>query len=152
MTARTFAALCGTAYIALAVLGFVPAVWERPQGSGTLRIGVFYADVFGIFTTNIILSMIHLCMGGWGVMSANNRYSAVVFCRGAAFVFVVLGILGAIPIQVVRTVYGTVPLSGENVVLHIVTAVIAVFFAIRPGYELTQIGMQQEINPHAPSK
>lgn len=152
MTARTFAALCGSLYIALAVLGFVPAVWERPQGSGTLRIGVFYADVFGIFTTNIILSMIHLIMGFWGVMGANNRYSAIVFCRSAAAVFLILGIVGAIPIQVVRTVYGTVPLSGENVVLHIVTAVIAVFFAIRPGYEMTSIGMQREINPHAPSK
>ena len=150
MTARTFAALSGAFYIVLAILGFVPAVWERPQGSGALRINVFYADILGIFTTNIILSMIHLVMGFWGVMSANNRYSAIVFCRSGAFVFVVLGIAGAVPIQVVRTVYGTVPLSGENVVLHLVTAVIAVFFAIRPGYELTTIGVQKEINPHAP--
>ena len=152
MTARTFAALCGGLYLVLAILGFVPAVWERPQGSGTLKIDVFYADVFGIFTTNIILSMVHLCIALWGMMAANNRYSAIVFARAGAIVFLALGIAGAIPIQVVRTVYGTVPLSGENVVLHIVTAVVAVFFAFRPGYELTQIGVNKEINPHAPSK
>ena len=152
MTARTFAALCGGFYIVLGVLGFVPAVWERPQGSGALRIGVFYADVLGIFTTNIILSMIHLVIGLWGTMAANNKYSAVMFARVGAAVFLTLGVVGLIPLQVVRTVYGTVPLSGENVILHIVTAVIAVFFAFRPGYELTQIGLKQEINPHAPSK
>ena len=152
MTARTWAALCGAAYIVLGILGFVPAVWERPQGVGSMTIRVFYADVLGIFTTNIILSMVHLVIGLWAVMAANNRYSAVVFARAGAMVFLVLGIAGAIPIDEVRTVYGTAPLGGENVILHIVTAVIGVFFGARPGYELTTIGVSQEINPHAPSK
>ena len=152
MTARTFAALGGGAYIVLGVLGFVPAVWERPRGGGTLEINVFYADILGIFTTNIILSMVHLVIGLWGVMAANNRYSAVVFARAGAIVFLLLGIAGAIPVSEIRTVYGTVPLGGENVILHIVTAGIAFFFGVRPGYQLTTVGVNQEINPHAPSK
>src|SRR4051812_30070079 len=109
MTARTFAALCGGFYLVLGILGFVPAVWERPAG-GALRINVFHASLFGIVTTNIILSMIHLVIGLWGTMGANNRYSAVVFARAGAVVFVVLGIAGAVPIQDIKTVWGTVPL------------------------------------------
>ena len=152
MTARTFAMLCGALYLALGVLGFVPAVWERPAGGGSLKINVFYASLFGILATNIILSMVHLVIGLWGTMAANNRYSALVFARVGAIVFLILGVVGAIPINDVRTVFGTVPLSGNNVVLHIATAVIAVFFSFRPGYQLTTIGVNQEINPHAPSK
>jgi uncharacterized membrane protein YeaQ/YmgE (transglycosylase-associated protein family) len=113
---------------------------------------VFYVSLFGIFTTNIILSMIHLVIGLWGTMAANNRYSALVFARVGAIVFLLLGVAGAIPVADIRTVWGTVPLAGNNVILHIVTAVISVFFAIRPGYQLTTIGVNQEINPHAPSK
>jgi hypothetical protein len=151
MTARTFAAICGGLYLALGVLGFVPAVWERPGGASGLTIRVFYASLFGLLTVNIILSMIHLVIGLWGVMAANNKYSAVVFARVGAVVFLVLGVAGIIPIQEVNTAYGTVPLYGYNAVLHIATAVIAVFFAVRPGYALTQIGMQDVMNPHRPS-
>src|SRR5437870_3922005 len=111
MTARTFAAICGGIYLALGVLGFVPAVWERPAAGPGLKIGVFYASLFGVITTNIILSMIHLVIGLWGTMGANNRYSAIVFARAGAAVFLILGVLGAIPIPELKTVWGTVPLG-----------------------------------------
>ena len=152
MTARTFAALGGGFYLALGILGFVPAVWERPATADALTIKVFYASIFGIFTTNIILSMIHLVLGLWGIMSANNKYSSVLFARSAAVVFLVMGIAGAIPVTEIKTVYGTTPLGGNNVVLHIVTAVIGLFFAFRPGYTLTQVGLKETLNPHAPAK
>ena len=80
MTARTFAAICGTLYIALGVAGFVPALWERPSGP-SLNINVFYASLLGIFMVNIILSMMHLTIGLWAAMSANNKYSSLVFAR-----------------------------------------------------------------------
>ena len=153
MTARTFAMLCGGFYLVLGVLGFVPAVWERPSGAGgPLKINVFHASIFGYLASNIILSMVHLVIGLWGTMAANNRYSALIFARAGAIVFLVLGVMGAIPVNDVRTAWGTVPLAGNNVILHLATAVIAVFFSIRPGYQLTTIGVNQEINPHAPSK
>jgi len=152
MTARTFAALGGGLYIVLGVLGFVPAVWERPPAGVALKINVFYASIFGVLATNIILSMIHLVIGLWGTMAANNRYSALVFARAGAIVFLVLGIVGVVPLNEVKTAWGTMPLAGNNVILHIATAIVAAIFAIRPGYQLTTIGVQQEINPHAPSK
>src|SRR5215216_4850231 len=130
MTARTFAALAGAFYLALGVLGFVPAVWEKPTGAGALKINVFYASLFGIVATNIILSMIHVVIGLWGTMAANNRYSAIIFARVGAIVFLILGVAGAVPIADIRTAWGTMPLGGNNVILHIGSAVIAVFFAI----------------------
>ncbi len=152
MTARTFAALCGALYIALGIAGFVPALWERPAGGGPLSVQVFYASLFGIFFVNIILSMMHLVIGLWAAMSANNKYSALIFARGGTIVFLLMGVAGLIPITEVQTLYGTVPLHGNNVWLHLATAAIGVIFALRPGYEITTVGVKEEINPHLPSK
>jgi hypothetical protein len=151
MTARTFAALCGGVYFALGVMGFVPALWERPPGASGLTVRVFHGTLFGVFVVNITLSMIHLVIGLWGVMSANNRYSALAFARAGAAIFAVAGIAGLVPVNEVKTGYGTVPLYGYNAWLHLATAVVALYFAIKPGYHLTQIGVQQEINPHRTS-
>jgi hypothetical protein len=151
MTARTFAALCGVLYLGLGVAGFVPAFWERSSGP-PLSIKVFQASLFGIFAVNIIMSMMHLVLGLWAAMSANNRYSALMFTRAGSILLLLLGIVGLIPIADVKTLYGTVPLYGNNVWLHLATAAVGAIFAFRPGYELTQVGLKEDINPHMPSK
>ncbi len=151
MTARTFAALCGVLYLGLGVAGFVPAFWERSSGP-PLSIKVFQASLFGIFAVNIIMSMMHLVLGLWAAMSANNRYSALMFTRAGSILLLLLGIVGLIPIADVKTLYGTVPLYGNNVWLHLATAAVGAIVAYRPGYELTQDGLKEDINPHRPSK
>jgi hypothetical protein len=152
MTARTFAALCGVIYIGLGIAGFVPALWERPAGGSGLTINVFYGSLLGVFTVNIILTMMHLSIGLWAAMSANNKYSSLIFARGGTLLFLAMGIAGLIPVNEIQTLYGTVPLHGNNVWLHLGSAAIGVIFAFRPGYEITQIGLKEEINPHMPSK
>lgn len=149
MTARTFAALCGALYIVLGLAGFVPAFWER---GGGLKINVFYGSLFGIFMVNVILSMMHLTIGLWAAMAANNKYSSLVFARAGCIVFLLLGIAGLIPVKEVQTLFGTVPLSGNNVWLHLGSAAVALIFSIWPGYQLTQVGVKEEINPHVPNK
>jgi hypothetical protein len=150
MTARAFAAICAGIYIVLGIAGFVPALWQRPVGGPPLTINVFYASLLGVFTVNIILSMMHLVIGLWGAMAANNRYSSLVFARAGCIVFVLLGVLGLIPVTEVKTLWGTVPLHGNNVWLHFGSAAIALIFSIWPGYQLTQIGAKEEMNPHLP--
>ena len=152
MTARGFAALCGGLYLLLGLAGFIPALWERPGSGPALTVRVFHAAVLGVFLTNIVLSMVHVVTGLWGVMAANSRYSALVFARGAAVVFLMLAIAGFVPLDVVRTAYGTAPLYGNNAWLHAATAAAALIFAVRPGYHLTHVGLKEELNPHLPAK
>ncbi|HYH42522.1 MAG TPA: DUF4383 domain-containing protein [Burkholderiales bacterium] len=152
MTARTYAALFGAIYLAFGIAGFVPAFWERPPADSTMSIRVFHASLFGLFVVNIISSMAHLVIGLWGAMAANNRYSALAFTRGATILFLLMGIVGLIPIPVVKSLYGTLPLYGNNVWLHFASAAIGVFFSFRPGYALTDVGTQAEMNPHMPNK
>jgi hypothetical protein len=152
MTARTFAAICGGLYVALGVMGFVPALWDRPSAGPWLGIRVFYASLFGVFVVNIILSMVHLTIGLWGTMSANNKYSSLVFARASCLVFLVLGIAGLVPINEVRTVWGTAPLyGGYNPYVYLGTAAVALIFSIWPGYTLTAVGVQETMNPHRTS-
>ena len=152
MTARTYAALCAVLYIGLGIAGFVPAFWDRPSGGPALSVKVFYASLFGVFMVNILLSMMHLTIGLWAAMSANNKYSALIFARAGTILFLLMGVAGLIPMHDVQTLYGTTPLLGNNVWLHLGTALVGAIFAFRPGYEITTIGMKEEMNPHLPSK
>ena len=151
MTARTYAALFGALFLAIGLLGFVPALWGSPPKGPPLRINVFHASLFGVVAVNIILNMVHLVIGLWGTMAANNRYSALIFARAGCIVFAVLGIAALIPVDNIRTIWGTMPLSGGyNEWLYLISAAIGLIFAMRPGYALTQVGVQESINPHVP--
>ena len=91
--------------------------------------------------------------GGMVVVGANRQENdALAFTRGATILFIVMGIVGLIPIAVVKNLYGTLPLYGNNVWLHFASAAIGVFFSFRPGYNLTDVGTQAEMNPHMPNK
>ena len=151
MTARTIAALCGALYLAFGIAGFAPPLWEKPpSGLPPLAIRVFYAQLFDLFTVNIILSMMHLTIGLWAAMSANNKYSSVVFTRAGTIIFLLMGVAGLIPVDNIRTLFGTTPLFGYNAWLHLGTALVTLIFSVKPGYELTQIGLKEELNPHIP--
>jgi hypothetical protein len=134
----------------------------EPHGLRTCAVGtstertaaelrVFYASLFGVFVVNIVLSMMHFVIGLWAVMAANNRYSSLRFVQAATGIFGVLGIAGLMPIAAVKTLYGTPPLYGYNAWLYLATAAVALYFAIKPGYRLTHIDIQQAINPHRTS-
>ena len=152
MTARTFAAICGGLYLALGVMGFVPLLWDRPPGGPGLKVSVFHASLFGVFVVNIILSMVHLVIGLWGTMAANNKYSSLVFARAGCIVFALLGIAGLMPMNDVKTLWGSMPVyGGYNPYVYLGSAVIALIFAIRPGYTLTAVGVSETMNPHRTS-
>src|SRR5688572_26061895 len=150
MTARTIAALCGALYLALGIAGFAPPLWDKPPSGPPLAIRVFYAQLFEIFQVNIILSMMHLTIGLWAAMSANNKYSSIVFVRAGTIIFLLMGIAGLIPVNEIRTLFGTTPLFGYNAWLYLGTALVTLIFSFKPGYELTQIGLKEELNPHIP--
>ncbi len=85
-------------------------------------------------------------------MAANNRHSSLAFARAGCIILAVLGIAGLVPVNEVRTAFGTMPLYGNNVWLHLGTAALGLYFAIRPGYHLSSIGQREEINPHGLKK
>ena len=59
MTARTYASVFGGLFLALGLLGFVPALWESAPSGPPLRVNVFHASLFGLFASAYVMRMRH---------------------------------------------------------------------------------------------
>ena len=110
MTARSLALVLGILYLGLGALGLMP---------GALA---------GLFPASPALALVHLAMGAWGLAAYIGHMSASAYARGAAFIFVALGLAG----MVQGLDQFLMPLHGPNVWLHLASAGLAGFVAWRP--------------------
>lgn len=118
MTSRNLALIFGIVYLGLGVLGMMPGI-ATPNGA-----------LLGLFPVNPALALIHLAMGAWGLAAFTGWQPPHAYARNAAFIFAVLGLMGMA--RGLDTVFGLMPLYGNDVWLHLVSAAIAGFIAWRP--------------------
>lgn len=133
MRAKTFALVLGIIYVAVGVLGFVPAALRPPPPDApTMMVDGFYGYLLGLFPVNWLHSGVHLLLGAWGVIAYKSLTAAVFYARSLAVIFGLLFVFGLIP--GLNTVFGLVPLFGHDIWLHALTAAIAAYFgfASRP--------------------
>ena len=109
----TYARIFGGIFVAIGLLGFVPAL--VPNG-----------NLFGIFPVNSVHNMVHVGLGIWGLVAGATLAAAVIYFRGIAIIYGLLAVLGLIPAT--HTLFGLAPIHGADVVLHAVLAVIAAYF------------------------
>lgn len=84
--------------ILVGVLGLIPPLhenWPADEPLPSIRNGRGY--LFGVFPNNLLLSLVHLVIGVWGVLAAKYRRSTVDFLHVAIAIFGVLALLGLIP-------------------------------------------------------
>ncbi len=112
MNARNLALTFGIVYLGLGVLGLMPGVLAE------------------IFPTNLVLALLHLAMGAWGFAAFIAWSRARTYARGAAFIFAALGLMGMV--HGLDRLFGLMPLHGNNVWLHLVSAAVAGFVAWKP--------------------
>jgi hypothetical protein len=118
MNSRNLALIFGIVYLGLGVLGMMPGI-VTPNSA-----------LLGLFPVNLLLTLIHLAMGAWGLAAFMDWQRPRVYARSAAFIFAVLGLMGMV--QGLDTVFGLMPLYGNDVWLHLLSAGIAGFVAWRP--------------------
>ena len=82
--------------------------------------------LFGIFPVNVLHNLVHLGLGVWGVMAARSWSAAKGYCVGAGAIYLVLAVLGF----VVPTMFGLVPIGGNDIWLHIVLALPLLYFGL----------------------
>lgn len=129
MKTSTFALLTGLAYLVGGLLGLVPATLVPPPVDAPPATFTFlYGYLLGLFPMNIVLSLLHLAIGAWGI-AAWRSANPVLFARGVALLYGVLAVMGMIPL--LNTVFGWIPIHGHDVWLHGVTAAIAAYFGWR---------------------
>src|SRR6185295_17834597 len=127
MNARTFALAIGVAFLAAGVLGFVPGAVHPPHvGSPDLRIDTGYGYLLGLFPVNVLHNLVHLLIGIAGVIASRAHSVAIRFSRGLAVFYGALAIMGLIP--ALGTTFGLIPIFGNDVWLHALTAAAAAYF------------------------
>ncbi len=131
MRAETFAFFVGIVYFAMGLLGLVPeALMLGPSEAPPVHVAVLNGYLFGIFPVNLLHSVVHLGIGVWGLLAARAIASPKVYARSIAILFALLALIGVTP--ALNTLFGLLPLHGNDVWLHVGTAAAAAYFGWNP--------------------
>src|SRR5690606_35916189 len=100
------------------------------QGRGTdLGVNNYYGTyglLFGVFAVNTFSHIYQIAVGIWGVMASRSLNNSVTFARVMAIISIVLAVFGLIP--GLRTLFGLMPLYGNLVWFHALTAAFATYY------------------------
>ena len=130
MKTSTFALVFGIAYLAAGLMGLVPAMLVPPPiDVPPTNFTLLYGYLLGLFPVNLLASLLHLVIGAWGISAWSGRSSSISFARGLAILYGALAVLGLFPL--LNTAMGMIPIHGNDVWLHGITAVVAAYFGWR---------------------
>ncbi|HYH36721.1 MAG TPA: DUF4383 domain-containing protein [Azospirillum sp.] len=124
MWSRYTALILGVAFAGAGLLGFLPAALTPPSGGHDLSITAMHGDLLGLFPVNVVHNLIHLAFALWGFFAFfSGAASSRGYLRSVAVIYVVLAVMGFIP--GLNTVFGLVPIHGNDIWLHLLLAGVA---------------------------
>ncbi len=128
MSVRAFALVYGIVFLLVGVCGFIPAFLTQPEGHAdhAVHVNAFEGYLFGLFHVNILHSLVHVLFGVMGLAMSRRFDSARLYARIVAISYGVLAVMGLIP--GLNTLFGLVPLHGNDVWLHLLLAAAAAYF------------------------
>jgi hypothetical protein len=135
-----FSMIMGGIFLLVGVLGFIPGANVMHQHMHhDLHVTHSQGNLLGLFPVNVLHNLVHIAFGVWGLASFSRFGAARVFARGTAIIYAVLAVMGFIP--GLNTMFGLVPIYGNDIWLHgLIALASAVFgFAPRPAHD-TGIG------------
>jgi len=127
MQTKNFALIIGIIYLAIGVLGFVPAFRTMPPSHAPhLALESSYGYLFGLFPINALHNIVHIAVGIWGLLAYRSFPGARTYAKSLAIAYGALALMGLIP--GLNILGGYLPLFGHDVWLHALTAVVAAYF------------------------
>jgi len=127
MTAPRLALVVGILFLIAGGLGLLPQLAPfAPFDAPVVSLDPHYRMLFGLFPVNIAHDAIHLLVGIFALIAARSYASTAAFFRKLFWFYLIVGILGLIPIT--NTLLGVAPIYGWDVVLHLGTAALAGVF------------------------
>jgi Domain of unknown function (DUF4383) len=117
---RYCALAIGVFFLLIGLAGFVPSFVASPSD---LSLVYSHGYLFNLFPTNHFHNAIHILVGIWGIASYTSLSGAIVFNRIFAILYVGIAILGFLPHA--NTLFGTMPIYGNNIWLNFLAAVLA---------------------------
>lgn len=121
---RTFTLSIGIIYFIVGILGFFPALMSAPPANAP-AMTTPYGLLFGMFPVNSLHNVVHLIIGAWGILVYRDVDGSRLYARSLAVLYAVLGVFGLIP--ALNTTFGLIPLFGNDVWLHFLTAALAAY-------------------------
>ncbi|HLL89476.1 MAG TPA: DUF4383 domain-containing protein [Tepidisphaeraceae bacterium] len=138
MATRNFARIYGIAFLLFGILGFVPGITPMHHdhsAEGLVVGGPGHGMLFGLFHVNLLHNIVHLAFGVMGLAMAGRYESARNYARIVAISYGLLTVMGLIP--GLNTMFGLVPIHGNDVWLHALLALPAAYFGfVRPATEM----------------
>ena len=140
-----FALIVGITYVLVGLMGFVsgfvqePAVAPNLVGLGLTR---GYGYLLGLFPINLLHNIVHLTIGLLGIFASFSLGSARLYSGVLALFYGALAVMGLIPVT--RTTFGLIPIFGNDVWLHAVTAAIATYFGFIATPDLLEMRSKNE--------
>lgn len=127
MSTRTFALIFGIAFLAIGVAGFIPGLTTAPHPMHPdIAVDAGYGQALGLFPVNVLHNIVHILFGLWGLLAYKSIGAAKGYAKGVAIIYAVLTIAGMVP--GLNTMFGLVPLFGNDVWLHALLALVAAYF------------------------
>jgi hypothetical protein len=123
---RGFALVFGIVYLAVGILGFVPCLVQPADHAPDLVVHAYHGRLLGLFPVNLLHNVVHLLIGLWGIAASRSLPAALWYGRGLALFYGLLALLGLFPAT--QTLFGLVPIHGNDVWLHAGSALIAAYF------------------------
>ena len=125
MSTRTFAMIFGIVFLIVGIGGFIPALMQ-PLHAGHPPVNPEGGQLLGLFPVNALHNAVHILFGLWGLAASRSLGGAVNYARGVAIIYAVLTVAGFIPN--LNTMFGMVPLYGNDIWLHALLALVAAYF------------------------
>lgn len=126
MKTRYYALIMGIIFAVVGVAGFIPGLLTPHDPPADLVVDSLSGNLLGLFPVNILHSLVHLLFGIWGIAAYRSFTGARAYAKSVAVIYGVLTIMGFIP--GLSTVFGLVPLHGNDIWLHALIAISAAYF------------------------
>lgn len=139
--AQYFALITGSFLLILGVLGFIPGLVDKLDGSTLDSVGAFdngFGYLFGVIPTNAVHSILRLAFGIFGILTSIALDSSRVYSRTVAIAYGLFAILGLF--SYTNTLFGLAPIYGSDVVLHGLSAAIGFYFGFIEQPGLLELG------------
>ncbi len=135
MNPKRFAMIGGIVLLALGLISLIPQMVGSVEGLPALRLDQSYGLFAGVFAWNIVNKALLIVLGAFGIYSASEKFTnlpaSINWSRWVFAVTAIGAIIGLIPST--NTLFGFMPLFGNQVWLHAVVAVLGAYF----GFALT---------------
>lgn len=107
------AQIFGWILVALGVLGFFASGVSMEDDP------LLAPRLLGLFPVSVLLNVVHLLLGVWGIGSERFFAASKLYAIGAGIVLVLLAVIGLGS----PSLFGTMPVGGENVWLHLILGI-----------------------------